>query len=51
MKKLYQTPQILVVKVLTESMIAVSGTLDRSQSISNSDAFGSRRGDLWDDEY
>jgi len=51
MKKLYQTPQISVVLMTTTNMIALSGELDGSKTINSSDAFGSRGGDSWDDEY
>ena len=51
MKKTYQAPQTRTVLIATTLMNSVSGTLDRSQSITSSDAFGSRRaGDSWADD-
>ena len=50
MKKRYINPQSKFVKIAPAKMIALSGTLDGSQSITNSDGFGSRRGGDWDDE-
>ncbi len=51
MKKIYKTPQTKTVLIATTLMSGVSGTLDRNQSITNSDAFGSRRGGgSWDED-
>jgi len=48
MKK-YIMPQIEVIKIETAQMIALSGTLDSTQSITSSDDFGARESDF-DDE-
>ncbi|MBQ9203395.1 MAG: hypothetical protein IJ155_04040 [Prevotella sp.] len=47
--KRYIMPQIEVIKIETAQMIALSGTLDSTQSITNSDDFGARESDF-DDE-
>ena len=40
-----------MIQIETTQMIALSGELDNTRSITNSDGFGSRRGgDFWDDE-
>ncbi len=50
MKKTYQSPQIAVVFMSTTQMIAQSATLDKNQTITSSDGFGSRESNYWDDE-
>ena len=50
MKKIYQKPAIQVTSVNLSSMICVSGQLDPNQTITNSNKFGSRRGDWFDDD-
>lgn len=51
MKKIYKTPQTKTVLINVTLLTGVSGTLDRNQTITNSDGFGSRRGGgSWDDE-
>ena len=50
MKKRYFSPTITVVCIETTNMIALSGTLDRNQAITSSDAFGARDGGFFDDE-
>jgi hypothetical protein len=51
MKKRYNSPKTVTVKIETANMIAVSGTLDGTQSIKSSDDFGSRRSGWEDDDY
>ncbi len=50
MKKIYINPEIVVVRLTTHKLIAVSGELDGSKSITSSDDFASRKYDFWDDE-
>ena len=50
MKKRYFSPTITVVCIETTNMIALSGTLDRTRIITNSDAFGARDGGIFDDD-
>ena len=52
MKKKYLNPQTIVVTITPAKMIALSGKLDKSQQITNSDNFGSRRGggSSWEDD-
>ena len=52
MKKTYFAPIINIVKIETNRLMQASnGTLDKSQSITTSGGFGSRRGDsIWDDD-
>ena len=51
MKKIYNSPKIFVVKVESNQMICESAVLDKSQSITNSEGFGSRGGgSFWDDD-
>ena len=50
MKKTYINPQIQVVKIATAAMIALSGTLDSTKSITSSDDFGARDSDFDDEE-
>ena len=50
MKKIYNSPKIFVVKVESYQMICESGVLDKSQSITTSEGFGSREGRFFDDE-
>ena len=49
MKKKYSNPLVEVIKIETAQMIAVSATLDGTQSITSSDDFGARESDF-DDE-
>lgn len=50
MKKTYKNPTLTVVNIQPAQMIAVSGKLDRSQTITNSNSFGARKGSFsgWD---
>jgi hypothetical protein len=51
MKKTYIAPITNKVKVGVSRMVCVSdGQLDKGQSITTRDGFGSRRGSTWDDE-
>lgn len=51
MKKRYCTPEITMVKVESCAIMqAVSGTLDKNQTITNSNNFGSRRGGSFFDD-
>jgi len=50
MKKNYITPKTAFFAISTAQMIALSGDLNRNQSITKSDDFGSRRGGSWDDD-
>lgn len=50
MKKAYQIPQITVVAMETHLMQIASAQLDRSQKITNSNQFGARQSNGWDDE-
>ena len=42
MKKIYMTPQIEVVKIETQGMLALSGGLDTTGTITDSSEFGAR---------
>ena len=50
MKKIYINPEIVVVRLTTHKLIALSGQLDGAQEITRSDDFASRKYDFWDDE-
>ena len=51
MKKIYITPQTDMLQIETVRLLSGSGTLDRTQIITNSDEFGSRGSSgAWDDE-
>ena len=50
MKKKYFTPQTTAATIRPAKMIALSGEINTSKSITNSDDFGSRRGRAWDDD-
>ena len=50
MKKRYISPKTVMVNIEPINMIALSGTLDGTQTITNSDDFGSR-GSGWDDDW
>ena len=50
MKKIYQNPEIKVVKIDSYQMICESGVLDKNQTITSSSAFGSREGSFFDDD-
>ena len=49
MKKIYQQPNIEVVKVEQQLLDDVSAQLDSTQSITNTSDFGSREYDDWDE--
>jgi len=51
MKKEYINPKLCIVKIETAKMIALSGILDTTQTIENSDEFGAREYDFDEDEY
>lgn len=51
MKKRYNSPKTVTVKIEVANMIALSGILDEEQRIDNSDDFGSRRSGWEDDDY
>lgn len=51
MKKTYINPKLCIVKIETAKMIALSGILDTTHSITNSDDFGAREYDFDEDEY
>ena len=53
MKKIYNSPKVLVVLIDTQKMICGSETLDGSKSVTNINDLQSRRdnrGSFWDDE-
>ena len=52
MKKKYIIPQVDIIHISTMQMIALSGTIDDTQTINKSEDFGSREGgfDVFDDE-
>lgn len=50
MKKNYINPNIEVIRIATTSMIALSGTLDPNQKITDQDGFGSREFDYDEEE-
>lgn len=50
MKKIYQNPEIKVIKIDSYQMICESGVLDKNQTITNSSNFGSREGNFFDDD-
>lgn len=49
MKRKYTSPQTLVIAMMTQQMIALSGGLS-DQTITNPDGFGSRGTDFADDD-
>lgn len=49
MKKIYQQPKIITLKVELQKMMSESLSTN-GESITTQEGFGSRRGSVWDDE-
>ena len=49
MKKTYINPELMVVKIQTQGMLALSGGLDTATEITEPEGFGSREFDEFDE--
>ena len=49
MKKTYINPELMVVKIQTQGMLALSGGLDTATEITNPEEFGSREFEEFDE--
>lgn len=50
MKKIYNAPNTIVVKIQSHPLMQISANMDSGQSITSSSGFGARGGSGWDDD-